>query len=140
MKLSRQHGNTSVGFNMTPMIDVVFLLIIFFMTVSQITRVVDHPLELPRVTGGKSNERAELTINLTNEGAILVAEQEYSLGQLVVLANEMIQQAGGRPADLRVRLRCDRQRKADIANQILRELSEMGVVQVRVGVQRSETD
>ena len=41
MKLTRTKRNHGVTFNITPMIDIVFLLIIFFMTVSQITRVVD---------------------------------------------------------------------------------------------------
>ena len=134
MRLSRNRVATHIGFNMTPMIDIVFLLIIFFMTVSQITRVVDHPLELPVATDGASAETAELTVNLTRAGRILVAEEEYSLPQLLVLVKQLMDQENVPAERMKVRLRCDRSQEAAQANQILRELSEMGVVQVRVGV------
>ena len=39
--------------NMTPMIDIVFLLIIFFMTVNQVTEVSKERLSLPQVKGGE---------------------------------------------------------------------------------------
>ena len=37
MRLSKPRKQGQLGISMTPMIDIVFLLIIFFMTVSQIT-------------------------------------------------------------------------------------------------------
>ena len=71
MKLSKHRPHNPIAFNMTPMIDIVFLLIIFFMTVSQITRVADYPLALPRVSQGDSSSiTATVTINLNREGEI----------------------------------------------------------------------
>ena len=57
MKLSKHRRRPDVAFNMTPMIDIVFLLIIFFMTVSQITQVNDEPIELPKLEGSLGFER-----------------------------------------------------------------------------------
>ena len=55
------------------MIDIVFLLIIFFMTVSQITRTVDYPVELPQVGEGASEAKtATVTINLNDKGEVIV--------------------------------------------------------------------
>jgi biopolymer transport protein ExbD len=51
MRLTKHRRVTRADMNMTPMIDIVFLLIIFFMTVSQVHCVpVDHLLH-DRVSG-----------------------------------------------------------------------------------------
>ncbi len=48
MRLPNQSGRHSVGANMTPMIDVVFLLIIFFLVSSHLARQENRlPLDLP---------------------------------------------------------------------------------------------
>ena len=44
----RKRRAADVGFNMTPMIDVVFLLIIFFMLVSNFASAENVPMELPK--------------------------------------------------------------------------------------------
>ena len=44
----RQSRQRRIGFNMTPMIDVVFLLIIFFMLVSNFASAENVPMELPK--------------------------------------------------------------------------------------------
>jgi biopolymer transport protein ExbD len=77
MKLSRKKPPSSLAFNMTPMIDIVFLLIIFFMTVSQITRTIDFPLPLPRVSDSDTSAiNSTVTINLDKEGAIIIGGQK----------------------------------------------------------------
>jgi len=54
MRLAARHSGNTLGFNMTAMIDIVFLLIIFFMAVSQFNRTLDSQLQLTEVTeGGK---------------------------------------------------------------------------------------
>ena len=52
MRLSKRH-NPGLQMNMTPMIDVTFLLLIFFMTVSQVSAVNKEQLELPQLKGSE---------------------------------------------------------------------------------------
>ena len=64
---------------MTPMIDIVFLLIIFFMTVSQITKVVDLNVDLPAVSkGGEDTRQVTITINLDEGGRTYVAGRQVT--------------------------------------------------------------
>ncbi len=48
---ARDSGGKDFGVNLTPMIDVVFLLIIFFMLVAELTRARSLELDPPRVAG-----------------------------------------------------------------------------------------
>ena len=105
MKLSKSKPPSSVSFNMTPMIDIVFLLIIFFMTVSQITRTVDIPLPLPRVTQGDSTTRTStITINLNAEGTILIAGQPLSLKSALAAIETKLQKSGNDPRKVKIQL------------------------------------
>ena len=47
MRIRRTHKTYAVAFNMTPMIDVVFLLIVFFVLVSAFASAENVPLHLP---------------------------------------------------------------------------------------------
>ncbi len=73
MRLSkRKHGN-ALHVNMTPMIDIVFLLIVFFMTVSQISESSKERLQLPQLEGSQDLQPATLTVNINRAGDILVS-------------------------------------------------------------------
>ena len=58
MRLSKRRRSTKAAMNMTPMIDVAFLLMIFFMTVSQVSKLNREQLELPRQQGTEEQEPA----------------------------------------------------------------------------------
>ena len=51
MRLSKHRRAGVPLMNMTPMIDVVFLLLIFFMTVSQVSQINRERLRLPKEKG-----------------------------------------------------------------------------------------
>ena len=58
---------------MTPMIDIVFLLIVFFMTVSQISESNKELLQLPQLEGSQDLQPSTLTVNINRAGDILVS-------------------------------------------------------------------
>jgi biopolymer transport protein ExbD len=71
--------------NLTPMIDIVFLLIIFFMVGTQFTaRERQFDIDLPTVSAAPPLTSApdELVINVAGDGSIMLGEQEKSLMEL----------------------------------------------------------
>ena len=62
MKFRRQHRE-EVGINLTPLIDVVFLLLIFFMVTTIFREETGLPVELPRAEAGEEVNR-ELVSNI----------------------------------------------------------------------------
>lgn len=135
MRLSRNRPTSSLVFNMTPMIDIVFLLIIFFMTVSQITRTVDHPVELPRVVEGDAkSQSATVTINLSEEGAIIIAGKKMSLDATIKAMQKQLVKMDNDPQRIRIQIRCDRRCESRFVNQLINRLAGMGFKQVRCAV------
>lgn len=135
MKLSRSRPYQALSFNMTPMIDIVFLLIIFFMTVSQITRTVDHPVELPRVLEGAAESKtATITINLDEKGSVIVAGKKLSQQEVANALKTRLEKAGNDPDKVRIQIRCDRNCLSKSVNQLVNRLAAMGFQKVRCAV------
>ena len=135
MKLSKSKPKSSVTFNMTPMIDIVFLLIIFFMTVSQITRTVDIPLPLPRVTQGDVETRTStITINLNAEGTILITGQPLSLKSAMKAIESRLNKSGNDHRKVKIQLRCDRNCECRHVSELLKSLANIGFLNVRSAV------
>lgn len=120
---------------MTPMIDIVFLLIIFFMTVSQITRTVDHPVELPQVIEGAAESKtATVTINLNEKGAVIVAGKILTQDGVAQALQQRLKKMGNDPDRIRIQIRCDRNCLSKYVNQLVNRLSAMGFEKVRCAV------
>ena len=68
-------------FDMTPMIDCVFLLIVFFMLVSEFTKLDQHQLILPKADQAQQEEvvdQGRLVINVDKDGDIFVLGKRLS--------------------------------------------------------------
>ncbi len=76
--------------NMMPLIDVVFLLLIFFLIASSFKREEwELKVVLPEVTVAQPLAMTQdLLINITAEGKYVVAQQQYSEGQLAALLEQ----------------------------------------------------
>ena len=135
MRLSRHHRRTPLVMNMTPMIDIVFQLLIFFLTVNQVSRVSREPLELPALAGSQDQMHAELTLNITQDNRLLVTGQPWSLADVKKKVTELVQDHGNDPARVTMTLRVDRRAGSDLVNQVVTAMHELGVSRVRVGVQ-----
>ncbi len=97
--------------NMTPMIDVVFLLLIFFMVVVDLTQQDLAELTLPlafTAEQDKSNDKDKrYIVNVDKRGFIMYKGREYSLGELKLLLNRLKRHYGnykdfGKPKNLQV--------------------------------------
>ncbi len=71
--------------NLTPMIDVVFLLIIFFMVGTQFTqREWQYDVELPKVSDAQplTSRPDDLVVNVLRDGTIILDGEAYTLQRL----------------------------------------------------------
>ena len=120
----------------TPMIDVVFLLIVFFMTAARFAREQRMPMALPREAGDvQGEESAGLVINLMDDGRIVVHEltvagADFDEG---VRGHLEASRRGGGDA---VTVRADRRASSDALNALVLRLESLGVVGVQVGTER----
>ena len=76
--------------NMMPLIDIIFLLLIFFLMASRFEREEKElPVVLPEVAEAQPLALTQdLVINITEEGNYVVARQQYNGGQLAALLEQ----------------------------------------------------
>ncbi len=120
------------------MIDVVFLLIIFFMTTAQVAQLTHTEIDLPLERGDQqaTPDEAGLVINITSTGEILVASRIVGLAELEGIVLSEIRKDPARPADqLKLLLRADRTVAALYLNRVVRLLESLGVGAARLATE-----
>jgi biopolymer transport protein ExbD len=135
MRLSKRRHGTSVDMNMTPMIDIVFLLIIFFMTVSQVSEVNSERLELPELTGAEEQKRTSLIINVDQQGQVIVSGNAITMGELLAYVSRELAGVGDDPSRLHVVIRGDERGTSATVNEIVRSLARLQISRVRLAVE-----
>jgi len=93
------------GLNLTPIIDVVFLLLSFFLVATQLAKdELELKINLPEVTQAEPMSMTkELVVNVTREGKYKVLQHEYSERELLAL----LQRAREKNPQKRVMIRAD---------------------------------
>jgi biopolymer transport protein ExbD len=135
MRLAKHRREASCRVNMTPMIDVTFLLLIFFMTVTQVSEINKERLELPKQKGAEDQVPAELIINVAENGDVIVAGEKISLARLAAMLAEQIALAGGDADRLHIVLRADERGTSGPVNDIVETLNQLQLQRVRIAVQ-----
>ncbi|MBB75994.1 MAG: hypothetical protein CMJ75_15920 [Planctomycetaceae bacterium] len=135
MRLSKRSGSRLSRMNMTPMIDIVFLLLIFFMTVTQASRVKEEQLELPQQEGSRDKETASLTINIRQDGQLVMLGRVLQLDRLLALVNEELVRVDNDPRRINIELRVDQRGESRAANQVAKSLEQLNIKRVSFAVQ-----
>jgi len=144
MRSPTNSGRGSIGFNMTPMIDVVFLLIIFFLVSSHLARQETQvAVDLPDAATSDRPEEEDvrrLIVNVLSETEILVGSQPIEPARLETLLNYESQRSlgAGNTRPLEVRIRTDRTVPYHVVEPILLACARSGIWNVKFAVTSSE--
>jgi len=132
MKLSKKtNRGGNLQLNMTPMIDCVFLLLIFFMSCTQVSVINKSPLDPPEQKGTEDQSEATITINVDKDGDIIITQGVYTLPQAAVLVQETIAEKKGNVELVNVVLRVDRNTKSGVVNELVKALDKLKITNVR---------
>lgn len=123
---------------MTPMIDVTFLLIIFFLLSSHLAQQ-ETQLELPLPTAASGHEATEdqtrrLTVNVLADGTLLLGSRPVTRDELPLA----IQFEREKSAELEVRIRCDQSVPYQLVEPVLLACARQGIWKVSFAVLREE--
>ena len=104
MNFRKKRGATEPGFQIAPMIDVVFLLLCFFVTsqvFSQWETEID--IKLPTAESGNTPQRlpGEIIINVRADGTMVVNSQVLERAQLQALLQRLVGLFPGQPVLIR---------------------------------------
>ena len=117
---------------MAPMIDMVFLLIIFFMTASHLSASKSKTLDIPVANHGViPKERPDRwTVNVTADGAIFSGQAPVTVDELKRLVTERVKQ----DPDMKVYLRADKLTPHKQVKSVMSAMAEAGVGNFIFGV------
>jgi biopolymer transport protein ExbD len=137
MRVPRNLERGAPGINMTPMIDVVFLLIVFFLVSSHLAQQETQlELNLPDAASAQrpgDESQRRVTFNVLSDGQILQAGQivpPEQLPRMIAVENRRAQRS------LEVRIRSDRTVAYQFVEPILLACAEQGVWKVTFAVWR----
>lgn len=118
---------------MTPMIDVVLQLIIFFLYTAHFSSMTRSPVDLPRERGEEvMASSGAIVIDITDEGEYRIERDVVNLARIETIVSVEVDRLGG-PAAIEVLVRADRSVPASRINELARRLSSMGVRNWRLG-------
>ena len=138
MRLNKSAKRQSLKPNMTPMIDVTFLLLIFFISVNQITEANNEPVELPELQGSNDLQPSVLTVNVMEDGQTVVSGETVSIDRFISIVTNELTRQGDDPSRVTVVVRADKRSDARPVNEIVRALTRLQITKIRIAVQVPE--
>jgi biopolymer transport protein ExbD len=137
MKRPTQSRSRNLGFNMTPMIDITFLLVIFFLVASHWSRQeVSIEMNLPTAHSGREpieDETPRVTVNILPDGKMLLGSQSVEGEELAARLRVENAKHDGR---LEVRLRADRNTPFAQVEPVLKTCADAGISNANFSVTR----
>jgi biopolymer transport protein ExbD len=129
------------GFNLTPMIDIIFQLIIFFLCVNQFQKAErDETITLPEASSSHvetllEEERAPLVLNIRPDEGVYVSGERVAAADLERLLTRAKREAG---ADLELWIRADREVAYRTVEPVLLACAKAGIWKVAFKVVTEE--
>lgn len=129
----RDNSPPPASFQLAPMIDIVFLLLIFFLVTYQITeQEKDTRVSVPASSEGSETARVanEIVINVTKEGTITISGEVYTLSELRAKMERIVEVSEGGADSQPVRIRCDADGRNQTLIEVMDEIQKAGIYNI----------
>jgi biopolymer transport protein ExbD len=83
--------------DISPMIDMVFILLIFFIVTSTFTRETGIDVTKPKASSAKELARESILIGITRQGTVHINETQVNLSSLQTILKQMMAESPDRP-------------------------------------------
>jgi len=150
VKLLRRKRSAEIKPQITPLIDVVFLLIIFFMVVSEFSRLQSEEMMLPESERGMEIDKmapGRVTVNIlgnadTDPAKTMVVVESRWMGlkefRDKILGREVATRGG--PQGVMVFIRADRDTDFQAIKNVMKEMARVGILRVNFAVSDAEAE
>ena len=136
MKFKRE-PREELELNLTPLIDVVFLLLIFFMVSTTFQKDSEISLQLPRASDSEtdpSQDRIEIVINAA--GRYFINDQELINSDVATVQNALYKISGGK-RDIPLTIRADAQAPHQSVVTAMDAAGQLGMLKMSIATSRS---
>lgn len=121
----------TLALDMTPMIDIVFQLLIFFLATTELAKASLSAIDLPRERGSRGLVGGDgLEVAMSSSGEASIAGAAIGRSEIVEALRAALAESAGRP----VTIRADREAPAEALNELVRAIAAAGGGAVRLAV------
>ncbi len=118
--------------NMTPMLDIVFIMLIFFIVTAVFVKESGVDVLRPEAETTEQIKRVSILIGITEDGRVWIDKQELKLEDVRAVVEKLYQES---PKG-RVVIQADTQSQSGIVVAIMETLNSLGVEDVSIATQR----
>lgn len=97
MSFFHRNRRRSGGIDISPMMDMTFILLIFFVVTSTFTRETGIDVSKPKASSAKELSRESILIGVTRQGTIHINETQVNLSSLQTILRQMMAESPDRP-------------------------------------------
>ena len=119
----RTSKQDATGINLTPLIDVVFQLLVFFMVTGSLRAPDAFPVEAPVSRSQTFGDVREAVVLVRSDGQVALNDQAMTHPQLLNAVSEVL----ATQPDALVQLKADAGTEANVVIEVMEELREAGV-------------
>lgn len=110
-----------------PLVNIVFLLLIFFMLAGAFTQPDIFKVQLPEAASGANANREDITLLLNHRGELAIAKKRYTEDELIALLKEKLAEK-----KIAVQLKADKNIKSQDLISIMEALGQTGLASVKI--------
>lgn len=138
----RRKRREEVDVNLTPLIDVVFLLLIFFMVSTTFTRETQLQLELPEAASGDPvdrNQQPQIEVFISASGEIMINDKALIDPQLDNIKSALLRESGG-DRELPLVITADGKASHQSVISVMDAAGQQGFTRLRLTTNELQTD
>ncbi len=123
-------GDDSAEINLTPMLDVVFIMLIFFIVTTSFTKESGVEIERPESSAASARPDAQVMVAITPEGAVWVDGEPVDVRRVGDTVAGLVSERGG------VVVQADRESTTGLLIEVMDRIREAGVDNLAVAATR----
>lgn len=129
MFLRRRETEENDEINISPLIDMVFILLIFFVVTATFTRETGVKVQRPRASSAKQVRKKNIMIAVTSEGTIHIHNRQVTLEHLTVILKNLAQDS----PDSDAVVMADRNARMETVVKVIDACKRAGLQRVSIG-------
>lgn len=94
---NRKKSKEAGAIDVAPMMDMVFILLIFFVVTSTFTRETGVDVSKPHASTAKELSRESIMIGITRQGTVHINQTQVNMGSLRTILKQMVTETPDRP-------------------------------------------
>lgn len=126
--------STETGIDMSPLIDCVFILLIFFIVTTTFVEETGVEVDKPQAASAKQLEKTSILIALTEKGEVVYGGREIGISGVQPLVKRMLQKE-----EVPVIIQADTAAQSGLLIRIIDEAKLAGAIKVSVATSQSKT-